>query len=140
MAIQYNQITREGIVNAFLTQVALFGNSTTMTLRLYPTTVAYPDAPSATAVSAPSTHILQFTNVIFQRTGATLSFTAGSTTAAATTAAGTFSWWSLQESSTYGYIVSNSIGLSGSGSILTVSTMTPGSGTTVNISFNLSMV
>lgn len=133
MAIQYNQISREGIANFLLTYPTGIG---TTQLRIYPTSVAYPNAAMSGTLS--STGQLVPFNVSFQRTGSTLNFTGSVVTSVNAVAAGTIGWWGL--GSTNGYVCSDSFGLSGSGKVLTVSSLTTTVGQPLIISFNLSVV
>lgn len=61
------------------------------------------------------------------------------TPAAATSAAGTFGWWALSYnlSGSTSVIASDPIGAPGSGSIVTVSNLSPANGEIVTASFNL---
>jgi len=109
------------------------------TLRVFPSSVAFPSSPINTTGSTPAGHILSYTSLTYTLTGNTITITAG-TTSANTTAAGTLAWWALVgQSSGVGDIISDSIGLSGSGALLTVNTLTPTNGQSVSITFNFTL-
>lgn len=136
MAIQYNQITREGFANSVLT--TYLANGGNCTLRFYSATVPYPNTPSG-IVSMLTGHILQTTVARVERVGSTLSFRADMNTSIATVGAGPIVWWAIGPGGA-SPIISDSVGLSGSGSIMTVNTMNPAALDTLTFSLNLSVV
>lgn len=141
MALQLNPYMKgtNGLIRAFLTSLPF--NAATITIRLFPTTVSYPTFSVESFSSLPAGHIWTINNTSTNYTisGSSLIISSG-TTSANTTAAGTFSWWSIHTPSTANStIISDSIGLSGSGAIMSVSTMTPTSGQSVSIAFSLTI-
>lgn len=137
MALSFNSFSKNGIINALNTGAGVF--AATSTLKIYPSSVAFPSSPINTTGSTPAGHIASYTGLTFSVSGNTIYISAG-TTSANTTAAGTFTWWALQSSvSGNGTWCSDSVGLSGDGKILTVNTLTPTNGQSVSILFNLTM-
>ena len=139
MALQFNAFTKTGLISAMRQANASGLFSTTSTLRLFPSTVAFPSSPANFTGSVPAGHIVSYTGLTFSLSGNTITVTAGTTTAA-TTAAGTLSWWALVgPSSGNGALMSDSITLSGGGGIVIVNTLTPTLGQNVSFTFNLTM-
>lgn len=135
MALQFNSFSKSGLLLA-LRQANLFGGSGHQ-LRIFPTTVPYPAAALSNSNSLPVGHILAYTGLTYTVTGNTLSITAGTTSGTAL-AAGTLGWVAMFDNNSA--IVTDSIGVSGSGSIITVNNMTPAAGQSVTITFNLTLV
>lgn len=136
MTIQLNNISKTGIITS-LSEATIFASSST--LKIYPSSVSFPSVPVNNATGFPTTNILSYGSLTYSLTGNTISITAGTTSANAS-AAGTLLWWALVPSSpSIGCIVSDSIGLSGSGSVLIVNTMTPSNGQSVTITLNLTL-
>jgi hypothetical protein len=137
MALSFNTFSKTGIITALQTGAGVFAS--TSTLKLYPSTVAFPSSPINATGATPAGHIASYTGLTFSISGNTIYISAG-TTSANTTAAGTFTWWALQSNTSgQGSWCSDSMGLSGEGKILTVNTMTPTNGQSVSITFNLTM-
>lgn len=141
MPLQMNNFLKggSGLINAH--RSGIWG-ATTITARLYPTTVTYPAFSIESSSSLPAGHIwtLNFSSANFSTVGNSLALTSG-TVSANTTAAGTFGWAAIWAVPTPSYVmITDSIGLSGSGSVFTVNTMTPTSGQSVNIAFSFSIV
>ena len=142
MALQFNPflLGSTGIIAGLRNGSAVFSN-TTQYLRIYPSTVPFPSSPIESVAGLPAGYILTYTGLTFTTSGTSMIISSG-TTSANTTAAGTLSWFAVshQYSETSHTFISDSIGLSGSGQILTVTTLTPGSGASVGISFVLSIL
>lgn len=137
MAIQLNPYSKTGIITAMTLVPGMFSSSASF--RIFPSTVAFPSSPINTTGSTPAGHILSYSTLTYTLTGNTITITAGTTSANAT-AAGTLAWWALVgQTSGTGDIISDSIGLSGSGAILTVNTLTPTNGQSVSITFNFTL-
>lgn len=134
MAIQLNTFSKSGIMNILYAQPGTFASTY---IRVFPSTVAFPSTPIDAQASLPGGYILTLNTATnaYTLSGNTISITTGPT-AANTTAAGTLAWWAIVGT---GAIISNSIGLSGSGAIMTVNTLTPTSGQSVTISFNFTL-
>lgn len=140
MAIQLNDTTKTGIISAIRgLQTTSSPFTTSSTLKVYPSSVSFPSVPVNTTSGFPTSNILTYTNLTYSMSGNTIIITAGTTSANAS-AAGTLAWWAILPASAAGGVtLSDSIGLSGSGSILTVNTLTPTNGQSVTITFNLSL-
>lgn len=137
MAIQLNNFSKTGIISALSNVPLLFGASSV--IRIFPSTVPFPASPINNTGSTPAGHILSYTGLTYAVIGNTIVVTAGTTTANAS-AAGTLTWWTiLAGSAGQGNILSNSIGLSGAGAILTTNTLTPTGGQSVTITLNLTL-
>lgn len=110
----------------------------TWLLRLYSTAVAIP-AQGLAVRPDPAGHILQIGSMTFDSTGSALSIT--SSLSGNALSAGTLSWWILyQPSNSSQFMFSDSIGLSGSGKVITANTMTPSNSQNLTLTFNLSLV
>lgn len=140
MAIQLNNISKTSILPAMTSVGGAYNPfSTTSTLRIYPSSVPFPSIPVNSTSGFVGGHILTYTTLTYSVSGNTISITAGSTSANAS-AAGTLGWWAILCSAPAGgALVSDSIGLSGSGSIVTTNTLTPSNGQSVTITFNLTL-
>jgi len=71
--------------------------------------------------------------------GSTIKFTAGTNTSIVTVGTGPIVWWGMAPNGS-SPVISDSVGLAGSGAIMTVNTMNPGVGATLIFSLNLSVV
>lgn len=111
------------------------------TLRIYPSTVAYPGPDSIPSTySLPTGHMLEYNNLTFSISGSSIILLSG-TLAANATRAGVPAWWSLNWGSNLSQsngMVSDSISQTGSGAIVTLSSMSVSSGQSVTVNFNLS--
>lgn len=142
MALQFNPFLKgaTGILVGLKNNSAVF-DTTTQTFRVYPSTVPFPSSSIESFASLPAGYILSYSGLAFATSGSSMIISSGATSAT-TTAAGTLSWFAIghQLSDTAHIFISDSIGLSGSGQILTVTSLTPGSGVAVSINFALSII
>lgn len=142
MALQFNPFLKgaSGILAGLRNNSAIF-SSTSQYLRIYPSTVPFPSSPIESTASLPAGYILSYSSLVFNTSGSSMIISSGGT-AASTTAAGTLLWFAVshQYSDASHIFISDSIGLSGGGQILTVSSLTPGSGVSVSINFALSII
>jgi hypothetical protein len=110
------------------------------TLYIYPTTVAL---PAVGATTLPPGYLLSITGSLTSfTTNGTDTITNNAVMTANPTGGGTFAWWAFGTigSDLAKNLWSDSIGLNGSGNILTVSTMTPTLGQAVTAVFTLKMI
>ena len=107
----------------------------TRRLRIYPSTVPYPGAQNIGNYVYPSTHLLDYSALNFSISGSSIILLSG-TLAVNAVAAGTPSWWAFYLGNGNG-IVSDSIGLTGSGKIVTLSSNNISVGQSVTINFSL---
>ena len=139
MALNLNNYAKRNVMlNALYAR--LF-NTTNRIIRVFPDTVSFPSTAPTGADGLPGGHILSFdqTNFTVSVSGNALVTTAGSLTAN-TTAAGTLSWFAVVNNIGAGngpMFISDAVSTSGNGGILIVSTLTPGNGSPVTISLNL---
>ena len=142
MSLSLSSFSKTNLMSAILNANNNIGNifASNATLKIFPSSVAYPSSPLNTT-GAPAGHILSYTGLTYSLSGNTIIISAGTTSANAS-AAGTLTWWAIQSSSvaTNGTLFSDSIGTSGSGSILIVNTLTPTNGQSVSITLNLTLV
>ena len=142
MSLSLSSFSKTNLMSAILNANNNTGNifASNATLKIFPSSVAYPSSPLNTAATAAG-HILSYTGLTYSLSGNTIIISAGTTSANAS-AAGTLTWWAIQSSSvgTNGTLFSDSIGTSGSGSILIVNTLTPTNGQSVSITLNLTLV
>jgi hypothetical protein len=127
-----------GIGGMFLRQLNTSSNGAVY-LRLYPTTVAYPNAAVQLATSLPLGHAA-ITGSIgpnrFTSNGTNLIINTGSISVTMLSTCN-IGWWALEGINVTGIIVSDSIGLNGTPSIVTVNSMSPTVGQVVSINFTL---
>ena len=142
MSLSLSSFSKTNLMSAILNANNNIGNifASNATLKIFPSSVAYPSSPLNTAATAAG-HILSYGSLTYSLSGNTIIISAGTTSANAS-AAGTLTWWAIQSSSvaTNGTLFSDSIGTSGSGSILIVNTLTPTNGQSVSITLNLTLV
>jgi len=107
-------------------------------LRIYPSTEPFPASAPANSTGLPGTHVLQYSTLTFSLTGGANVISGGTVTAQASAAA-TLSWFSIQGApgSTAYLLISDSIGLGGTGTILGVSNLTPALNEVVSITFSM---
>lgn len=131
MALQFNQYSKQGLIQSIK---AACGS--TSVLYLYLTDVSYP----AVAPSNPlSSYTATYTNLTSSISGNSIILSGN--LSYNSVKSGTISWFHLHNGSlpANGFI-SDSVGLSGSGSILTVNTINPSVNSTITVSFSLSMI
>ena len=131
MSLQFSNFTKSG-----LRQSVLQNLSTATSLYLYLNDVSYP----ASCPAAPlANYTALYTNLVPSLSGNSLILSGN--LSYNSIKSGTISWFHLFNSSvmTRGFI-SDSVGLSGSGSILTVNTINPSVNSTITLSFSLSII
>lgn len=104
-------------------------------LRIYPSTVPFVPSDNIGSLTYPSTHLLEYTLLNFSVSGSSIVLTSG-TLAVNAVANGTAAWWAYYISNGIG-ITSDSIGLTGSGTICTLSSLAITTGQSVTVNFNL---
>lgn len=110
------------------------------TLRIYPSTVPYPGPVSIpSSYSLPTGSMLDYTNLFFSISGSSIILLSGTLAVNATTS-GVPAWWALNWGSNPTAstgMVSDSISQTGSGAIVTLSSMSITTGQSVTVNFNL---
>jgi hypothetical protein len=117
-------------------------------LKLFPTSVPYPNAPIQTNAAIPTGFLasIAFGSGKFTANSSNLIINVSSLSTTSATLAGTFGWWTLENfgANTSAMVpaifASDSIGLNGTANIITVSTMTPTAGQLVSINFTLKVM
>lgn len=124
MALIFNNFARNADGNTtggIIAVLRYWYNSNGMTIRIYPTTVAYPSTASRVAASGPGGYLGSCAPTP-QQSGASL--IAGGTTSFNPSVTGTASWAMIyQSASPSACFFTDSVGLPGTGKIISLSTM-----------------
>lgn len=123
MALQFNNYVK---LNTIFTLMKLNGNGASNSLKIYPSSVAMPAFPPA-AASAPAGFLINFTNFTTARLTNQLKLTVAPALTAAV-ATGVPSWF-FYISSQSSVMIGDSIGLTGTNPIITLTSMNLVSGT-----------
>jgi len=142
MALQLNTYARTTAnITSWHTRGTLFAASgTARTILVYPTTVSYPISPVNNYQALPTGHMLSLTGQGMTTSGTSIIFS--SVPSMSALLSGTASWFAVYSTtgstSSAGLVmISDSVGISGSSSILTLSSLTMTSGQTITASFAL---
>lgn len=141
MTTSLNAFSKAGLANVLGNTLAVRLLESGASIRVYPSTVAYPTSPVETTAALPAGHILTFTGMTYTVSGNNISATGGTLTAN-TTAAGTLSWWAATYAGAgTNPVISDSISLNGGSGIVYIgnsgSSLTVTSGQTQTLAFNL---
>lgn len=126
--------TSHGVVLALFNSLFDSANSGTRRLRVFPSTVPFPGPGIIGSYTVPNTHLLDYSALTFARSGNSIILQSG-TLAVNAVATGTASWWVFYNGGLM--LASDSIGPTGSGTIVTLSAMTMNAGLSVTVNFNL---
>jgi hypothetical protein len=158
MALEFNPFLRgtDGIIlglftnfsNTATTAGSIFSASSSAALRVFPNTVAFPSQPLEHAINAfPGGHMAQFTNLTFVRSGPSIILGAVTNTTTTVLSSGTVGWFSLSMPGTSEtllrevVLISDSIGASGSNSIVVLNSTTFNTNDTMTLNaFSLRLV
>ena len=125
---------------------SIFQTTTSSIVRVFPNTVPFPSAPLQDNTEVPAGHMAQFSNMNFSISGSSIVLANGTNTSASVLSSGTVGWFVMFREGTTAtlrnkLLISDSIGVSGSNSILTVNASTFISGNTMTINaFNLRLI
>lgn len=116
MALQFNNYAKNNSI------LASFGSTfATNTIKIYPTTVPFPTGQEA--VTAPAGFILNYSSVPFTIVGGQIVIS-GAPPNATSSAAGTASWVHITGVGNIPFLITNSLGLTGSLSVATLNSLT----------------
>lgn len=138
MALSFNPLIAGKLNNARGVPWAIMINAIgSPTIRLYPSTVAFPSTAPSVGSGLPAGYIAQYTNVGLQVSTTGLITSTGVNTSVNTTAAGTIAWASIVGSNATAVVITDSVVLNGNNGIIAVSpTLTPTSGQMLSITFS----
>lgn len=132
MSLEFNQFSKNGLRSA-LSRLLGAGNTS---LAIYLQDISYPSVEPSGLLAGYSVLYSGLTTSI---SGNSIILSGNMTLNSSK--AGTISWFYLyNQSNSANALFSDSVGLSGSGSILTVNTMSVSSGTSITASFSLSLI
>jgi len=130
MALQFNSTAK---LTGILANMILYGSGANMSLKIYPSTVALPSLPPAYN-AAPAGFLINFTNFITAKVSNQFKLTtAPASTAAVATGVPNWFFYVNGNTSAAGVMIGDSIGLSGSSPVVTLSSMSLVSGTSYSL-------